>query len=300
MINEHNRRYEIDAITLKKMHAKLLDILVYFKDFCQEHDLMFYLLGGSAIGALREHGFIPWDDDIDCAMPRADYEKFPILWEKYGDHKRFVFCRTNEKVNYHHSGSSLRDPNTTFICSYNRNSDICHGIALELIPIDGCPSSKIKRCAQLFYAFNYALFNNQRIPTKKGIIIKFITSVIYSIMRSQTIKYRIWKYCEKQMSKYPWDQCEYVTELIGSIKGVLLEHPKEWFSSQVWVEFEGYSMPVMAGYHEYLTRIFGDYMQRPPIEKRFPQHEVCLDFVDMDHPYTDYRGIKYFPDGQSK
>lgn len=95
------------------------------------------------------------------------------------------------------------------------------------------------------------------------------------------------------MSKYAWDDCKYVTELIGSIKGMTLRHPKEWFTAPKWVDFEGYMMPIMSGYHEYLTRIFGDYMQRPPLEERVAKHE--LDFVDMDHPYTYYKGIKYFP-----
>lgn len=285
--------YKITPETMKKMQQKMLNMLLYFKDFCDKNGLMFYLCGGAAIGAIREHGFIPWDDDIDCFMPRADYEKFPALWEKYGDKDKFVFCRTNAEINYHHSCSSLRDPNTTFICSYNRNLDICHGIALEFAPIDGCPSSRIKRYIQLFYAFNYALFNTQRLPNNKGKFLRVATKLIYALIQSPTIRYKIWKYSEKQMSKYSWDECAYVTELIGSIKGMMLIHPKEWFASQTWIDFEGYSMPLMAGYHEYLTRIFGDYMQRPPLEERVAKHE--LDFVDMDHPYTYYRGIKYFP-----
>ncbi len=285
---------EITDETLKKMQNKILAILLYFKDFCKEHGLMFYLCGGGAIGALREHGFIPWDDDIDCFMPRADYEKFPLLWEKYGDKKRFVFCRSDEKVNYHHSCSSLRDPNTTFICTYNQNLDICHGIALEFAPIDACPKSRWRRCIQLFHAFNYALFNTQRLPNNKGKFFRITANIIYKLVPSQKIRYRIWKHAEKEMSKYSWDECENVTELIGSIKGMLYIHPKKWFASQKWVDFEGYKVPLMAGYHQYLTRIFGNYMQRPPKEQQKPKHE--LEFVDMDHPYTYYKGIKYFPD----
>ena len=53
-------------------------------------------------------------------------------------------------------------------------------------------------------------------------------------------------------------------------------------------------MPLAAGYHQYLTLIFGDYMQRPPINEQTPKHELI--FVDMDHPYTDYKGVYYFTD----
>lgn len=298
MAEQNFKPYEIDDRTFKKMQEKMLEMLLYFKNFCQEHNLMFYLCGGGAIGALREHGFIPWDDDIDCFMPRSDYERFPELWEKYGDKKRFVFCRSNKEVNFHHACSSLRDPTTTFICSYNQNLDICHGIALEFGPIDGCPNSKLKRYIQLFHAFNYALFNTQRLPNNKGKLFRVAAGIIYKLVPSQKVRYRIWKHAEKEMSKYSWDECDNVTELIGSIKGMFYIHPKKWFASQEWVEFEGYQVPVMAGYHEYLTRIFGDYMKRPPEEQQKPKHE--LEFVDMDHPYTYYKGVKYFPEKDSR
>lgn len=286
--------YEIDDETFKKMQAKMLEMLLYFKDFCGKHNLMFYLCGGGAIGAIREKGFVPWDDDIDCFMPRSDYEKFPALWEKYGDKDRFVFCRSNEEVNFHHSCSSLRDPSTTFICSYNQNLDICHGVALEFAPIDGCPNSKIKQYIQLFHAFNYALFNTQRLPNNKGGFFRIAAKVIYKLVPSPHVRYLLWKHAEKQISKYKWEDCDNVRECIGSIKGMMWVHPKEWFSSQVWVDFEGYKVPLMAGYHQYLTRIFGDYMQRPPVDQRKPKHE--LEYVDMNHPYTYYKGTKYFPE----
>lgn len=294
MSKEYFEAYEIDQETFKKLQAKMLDMLLYFKDFCEKHGLMFYLCGGGAIGAIREHGFVPWDDDIDCFMPRADYERFAELWERYGDKDRYVYCRTNDKVNFHHSCTSLRDPSTTFICSYNQNLDICHGVAFEIAPIDGCPKSRIKRYVQLFHAFTYALFNTQRLPNNKGKLFRAAAKVIYALVPSQKLRYMLWKNAEKQMSKYSWDECDKVTELIGSIKGMLLEHPKEWFASQVWVDFEGHKVPVMAGYHEYLTLIFGNYMERPSADQQKPKHE--LEFVDMDHPYTYYKGVRYFPD----
>lgn len=293
MEKEYFEAYEISDETFKKMQSKMLEMLLYFKDFCAKHDLMFYLCGGAAIGAIREHGFVPWDDDIDVFMPRADYERFARLWQKYGDKKRFVFCRSNDKVNFHHSCTSLRDPNTTFICTYNQNLDICHGVAFEIAPIDGCPSSQIARCVQLFHAFVYALFNTQRIPNNKGAFFRYLSIAVLKLFPSKRLRYKIWKHAEREMSKYAWNECEYVTELIGSVKGMLYKHPKKWFSSQKWVDFEGHKVPVMAGYHQYLTRIFGNYMQRPPKEQRHAKHQ--LEFVDMDHPYTYYKGKKYFP-----
>lgn len=290
---EHNMNELEQQIVLKKLQNKMLEMLLYFKNFCSQHGLMFYLCGGAAIGAAREHGFIPWDDDIDCFMPRTDYEKFPELWEKYGDKSKYVFCRSNDKVNYHHSCSSLRDPQTTFICSYNANLDICHGVALEFGPIDGCPNSIIKRWIQLFYAFTYALFNTQRLPNNKGKFFRIGAWIIYKLIPSSSIRYKIWKFAEKEMSKYKWEECDNVTELIGSVKGMLFVHPKEWFSRQKWLMFENNEVPLMFGYHQYLTRIFGDYMKLPPIEQRVVKHK--LEFIDADKPYTYYKWIHYFP-----
>lgn len=299
MVDKYNNEiYEIDEETMKKMKAKMLEMLLYFKDFCQEHGLMFYLIGGGAIGAVREHGFLTWDDDVDCAMPRPDYERFKELWEKYGDKEKYVYCRTDEKTNYHHESSSLRDPKTTFICKYNQHEELCHGLALEFGCFDACPKSKIARAKQIFYGMIYSLFNNQRLPNNKGGLFRFVAKIMYKLVPSKEARDRIWRKAEKEKSKYSWDECEFVKELGGSIKAFFLPYPKEWFSTQVWVDFEGHKMPLMAGYHQYLTGIFGDYMTPPPESERVAKH--VLDFVDMDHPYTDYRGIKYFPGSEKQ
>ena len=65
-----------DDIQLNKIHEKLLYIFKNFIDFCNKHDLTWFCDGGTLLGAVREHGFIPWDDDIDVCMPRNDYNKF--------------------------------------------------------------------------------------------------------------------------------------------------------------------------------------------------------------------------------
>lgn len=284
--------YEIDEETLKKMKAKMLDLLLYFKDFCEKYGLRFWLIGGGAIGAVREHGFIPWDDDVDVQMPRPDFEKFLELWEKYGDKERYVFCRTTREVNYHHCGVSLRDPNTTFICAYNKYNDICHGIALEIGSVYPTPDSKLRQYIQIFHGYVYALFNAQRLPNNRGKKIRILTKIIYKLIPWKKVRDDIWIRAAKKKNMCSWEECHYVKELWG--KTSFLNFPKEWFESVVWFDFEGHKMPLPAGYHEYLTLIFGDYMKRPPAPERVAKHELL--FVDMDHPYTDYKGVYYFPD----
>ena len=93
------------------------------------------------------------------------------------------------------------------------------------------------------------------------------------------------------MTKYRWDDCEEVTELIGSIKGMMLRHPKKDFDHVVYLDFEGHKVPVMAGYKRYLTEIWGDYMKLPPPEKRVAKHDAV--YLSTTEPYKQFKG-KYY------
>ena len=278
-------------ITTKKLQEKLLEILLYFDGFCRENNLRYYLCGGCLIGALRHKGFIPWDDDIDVFMPREDYEKLGQLWKTKGDTSRYCYCRTDKQTLYHHGGASIRDQNTTMINKHSANLDICHGLALEAIPIDGCPESKLSRAFQLYNAFVFNLFNVQRLPDNKGRFFRFISMFILGIVRSPERRFKIWKKAQARMTKYRWDECKHVTELIGSIRGMLLRHQKGDFDSAVYLEFEGHMLPAMKGYESYMKKIWGDYMELPPEEQRVSKHDLV--HLSIDEPYEKFKGIYY-------
>lgn len=289
---------EISDNQIKTLQEKSFEILLHFKAFCDKYNLTFTLAGGSLIGTMRHKGFIPWDDDIDVFMLRKDYEKFKILWEKYGDKENYTYCRTNKNENYHNGSASLRDNNTTFINKHSVDEDICHGLGIDIIPLDGHPNSKLKRAYQLTNAYIYNLFNVQRLPDNKGGFARVGAKIIYSLVPSKKIRYKIWKKAEKNMTKYDYDKTRYVTELIGSFKGMMIRHPLERFSTSVYKIFEGHKMPIMKGHEEYLEIIFGDYMELPPLDKRKAKHNIV--YANLKEPYTKYKGIYYCQDEKGK
>ena len=285
---------ELGPEGLRALQMKCLDILVYFKEICDKNDLTFYLAGGTAIGALRHHGFIPWDDDIDVFMPRPDYEKLTRIWPEVADTSRYVFCRSTKDVNFHHHAASIVDVTTTWIEERNANNDVPQGVMMDVIPLDGCPDHAIPRGFQLFHAFLFAAFNVQRLPENKSKTVYNITKLALGLVRSPKLQYAIWSRAERRMTKYDFYRGKNITELIGNINGMLTTHPLEDFASTVEEEFEGHRMPLMKGYDAYLRSVHGDYMELPPEDKRVPKAKLV--YANLDQPYEKYRGI-YFLKG---
>lgn len=276
---------------LRAIQEKSLEILVYFKEFCQKHGLLFYFCGGCCIGAIRHKGFIPWDDDIDVFMPRKDYERLAQLWPKEAD-PQYAYCRSDKGHYLRSLLSAVSDENTTFIKERQQDLDISHGIRLEILPLDGCPESRFARKRQILWALIYSMFNNNEAPTRKGKGAYLLGRFLLALAPTQGMRYRVWRLAEKRMSRWPiTPETKHITELCARYQYMVNDYPAEAFASAKWVEFEGLSMPVPIGYDTYLRMAFGDYMQLPPEEERIPKHEAVL--VDTEHSYRQYKGTYY-------
>ena len=281
------------SIRLRDLQLKVLDILLYFNNFCKEHNLKFFLYGGSCIGAVRHKGFIPWDDDIDLLMPRDDYERLEGLWNKYADTKRYSYCRSDKDINYKHPMTTIRDNNTTFIRDYQVDLDVNHGVRMDIIPYDGCPESKAKRFIQIGWAFIFHLFNREATTSTHFRHIGKIGEIILKIIKNKNTRYKIWKYAERQMAKYPInDDTKYVTDLVSAFRFIKLRYLKVFFDDTIFKEFEGHDMPIPGGYDGYLKMAFGDYMELPPEEEQEPKHGAI--YIDLENSYKNYRGIYYY------
>ncbi len=123
---------------LRQLQLTELEILRFFDRLCRENQLKYYIVAGTLLGAVRHGGFIPWDDDIDVAMPRADFERFQTLMTS-GDYSPYFYqCRATEP-NYAFGFSKLRLKGTAVCESYLENVQMEKGVYIDIFPLDPCP-----------------------------------------------------------------------------------------------------------------------------------------------------------------
>ena len=176
---------------LKAIQARSLEMAEYFVAFCKEHDLLCYLCGGGAIGALRNKGFIPWDDDLDFFMPRKDYEKLAELWPQYADERYFLSKSSKDYVD-RNLFITIRDKETTCIKPYQQDLDLPHGLALDVLPLDYYPKKSSR--AQETGPLGFDLFSIlcTTIPEKHGVLMKWGSTILLGLT-PKSLRYRIWK-----------------------------------------------------------------------------------------------------------
>lgn len=295
--NEYANRVICNGVTVRDVQLKSLEILAYFQEICTAHNLRYWCGGGTLIGALRHQGFIPWDDDIDVFMPRPDYERLYQIWNKVADTKRFALCRTDEHNNYHQTDMQLVDLNTTFINRHSVNEDIKHGVSIDIMPFEGCPNGSFRRLMQIYHSVFFCVFNVQRLPDNQGKVLRFLTKLLLGSVRSPARRYHIWKKHEKKMAQYDFDEAQFVKETITSFRALFFPHPRHYFDTKE-VQFENLSIRIPLAAHEYLTRVFGDYLKYPPEESRRIKHDVV--FVDLARPFSEFKGIHYLKDSDAE
>ncbi len=296
--NQQPNSRPLTAEQLKGLQARGLEIAVYFRDFCNAHHLRFFLCGGCCIGSQRNGGFIPWDDDVDVFMPRPDYEKLAELWPKEADTARFGFQAPNKDFCTRNQFATIHHNQTTFIKSYQQDLDQNHGIMLDILPIDGCPTKPLQRRVQKIFALLYALLSVEQAPENHGGFMRFAGKALLFLLPTHRLRFSLCKWCEKQMSKYHFDQAELITELCSGPGYMQKEYPAKAFREQLWVPFCGEQMPIPCGFDTYLSMAFGDYMTPPPPEKQVIHHDYVK--IDPDTPYTQYRGTHYALPKQDK
>jgi lipopolysaccharide cholinephosphotransferase len=290
-IGKPTARLDLTPEQIRAVQLKSLEIFDYLRAFCDEHGLLIYFCGGCCIGALRHGGFIPWDDDVDVFMPRPDYERLAELWPQYADTERYSYIRTTEDMVTGDLMAKICDNTTTCVTTYQQDKDMPQGLTLDILPLDGYPTSGWARRIQVFWALIFSLFNAQSVPVNHGGILAGGSRILLGIFRSKHIRYRIWRHAEKRMSVTPFGSTDFITELASGPGYMKNRYPYSAFAEATSHEFEGREAPLPAGYDAYLRIAFGDYMQLPSEDQRKPHHDIVL--LDLDTPYSQYRGTGY-------
>ncbi len=264
--------------SLRELQLAQLDMLRFFKEFCEKNDITFYFIGGGLIGALRNGGFIPWDDDIDVLLPRSDYERLIRLWQAQYPDGRFRLLVTDGKMFTGNIFATVTDTAHTMVKANQTDVDIPHGLVIDVFPLDVCPDGRFARKMQYFWTMLYSLFMAQIVPENHGGVIAFGSRLLLGIFRGKKIREKLWRLGEKHMKKYRREDNQYMTELCSGPHWMKIKYPKHIYDGTDYVTFEGIRLPVAKGYREYLTLVFGDYMTPPPKEQQVPHHDISPNF----------------------
>lgn len=265
----------------KKIWAVEIDLLLEFDRVCKKHGLKYFLKAGSLLGAVRHGGFVPWDDDMDVIMPRADYEKLLLLGEEFS-HPYFLQVPFAEN-GYFYAIARLRNSNTTALDRPFAYQEMNHGIFIDISYLDEIDTKDAKE--------HYERINKLNIDNSTAMRLSNPSPTLKDIER-----------IKKYDGKDPFQRYEEIqriarmyqgrkTEKVVCFNSVYGYEKNCWYScdfaSAVFVDFEGMKFPIPCGYERILSTTFGDWSAFPPVKERGAWHGNIV--FEPDVPYIEYK-----------
>ncbi len=269
---------------IKRIHEIAFQILCDVDDYCKEHNITYFLSSGSCLGAVREHGFIPWDHDVDIMLPRKDYERFLISFsrDRKDNYKVGSIYTDDEWIRQY---SKIWDIHTKLVEKQFNEEE--RGISIDVFPIDGLPNSKLAR--KIFYERTKFYFKLRRLMSRSEIVpeskFRFLKKIVNKIGgRSGSRKYAI--KLNKIAKKYDFDTSKYVGVSMACHYWEKETIEKKYMAEPVFLMFEGREFPVVIGYDRYLKNLYGDYMNVPEnakqIQTDFMSNNWSIEFDRAD------------------
>ncbi len=246
-----------------------LDILFAVADFCEKEHLQYFLAYGTLIGAVRHKGFIPWDDDIDINMPRADYQYLIENYNKKNPESPYRVIAPTDAVSLH-PFVKVVDIRTIKIEKSVGYKDGFLGIDIDIFPLDGQPDSEAefkkwyKKLYRHYKHHLYCVLDPKATLTRRLVlpVIKFFVGGKNACLRR----------AEKLQQPYPFSQSKFIGAIECIYNSAKNRFEKDWFSTSVELEFEGHLLKAPVGYDAILRKLYGDYMKLPPIEQQITHH----------------------------
>lgn len=294
LLNSLSNDSNLRQLTDEEVRKLRLTFLETYKDLakcCDNHNLTLMLIGGTVIGAVRHKGFIPWDDDLDVAMPREDFEQLKLIFEQeLGD--KYILSSPNYKGNANNRFPMMLVKDTLFVEAGNNPEAEVSKIKIDIFIIENIPSFAPARylkglccTALMFMASNAETYENQD-PFFKQYICK--TKEGRKVYKRRLKLGRLFSFFDFQQWMNIVDRaCQYKkkTNLMGIPTG--RGHyfgeirPSKTFVPVSKGVFEGLEVNLPGDPHDYICNLYGaDYMKLPPVEKRERHFFVDIRFKE--------------------
>lgn len=244
-------------LTIEEQKQLQLEILIEIDTFCKENNIVYSLAYGTLLGAVRHHGYIPWDDDLDIMMPLPDMIRFQSLFKS---DKLKCHCIMNDNFynNPYNNVCSKKTYRTIGKYKYR-------GLGIDLYPLVGIPQNKEEQEKYFETADKYNSYRKFVIKWNYRIkkLVPFISIPLYTFFIKKFTDFA------QTSEKFESANCYYLLARPMNRKDVFSNNI---FDEMTTLEFEGYNFPVISQYDSVLRKLYGNYMELPPVEQRIPHH----------------------------
>lgn len=261
-------------LSLREIQLESLAILKAIDKVCATEGLRYWLMFGSLIGAVRHKGFIPWDDDLDIAMPRGDYEKLLDYFDSHSEELKPLVA-LKPVVGQNQPFLITRISNTEFrMCGeYGDYLDEL-GTFVDIYPLDGLGNdvegSIVHKTSAYKLVINYLRACNHDISNNGSGALRTFAKKVYSMLLGDPGKYqgKLNALCLER----GFDDSAYVSNVSWTVSADESIYERAWFESTERMPFEDMKVPVPGGYDSLLRCDYGDYMRLPPESERVGHH----------------------------
>ena len=276
---------EYEPKTLRKLQLAQCLILEDFMKICEENNLEYFIIAGCGIGVERHQGFIPWDDDIDIGMLRADYEKF-IEIVKREHSEKYSILEISQDDNFPFLNMEFKRNGTRNVPEIFKESDVDMGIDVAIYPFDNVADGKWKRTWQLCSVFFWHKIKILRefghpvlfMDGWKKKVVAVACLIVHKFLKIFHVSHKfINQRYIKSATKYNGQKTELVSCFFATTPMEDAMSHEDIFPVEK-KKFEYLMVNVPRKNHECLTRKFGDYMQIPPKEKQKNHVPYILEF----------------------